>query len=91
MVGMGESWIEISQVMDDMRAAKIDFLTIGQYLQPTDKHFPVKKYVTPETFSKYKKLALGKGFSMVASTPLTRSSFHADSDFKRLKKIRSDL
>ena len=91
MVGMGESWLEVSQLMDDLRVAKVDFLTIGQYLQPTEKHFPVKEYVTPETFDKYKKLALGKGFSMVASTPLTRSSFHADSDFQKLKKIRRGL
>ena len=88
MVGMGESWLEVSQVMDDLRVAKVDFLTIGQYLQPTGKHFPVKEYVTPETFDKYKKLALGKGFSLVASSPLTRSSFHADRDFRKLRQIR---
>ncbi len=88
MVGMGESWLEVSQLMDDLRVAKVDFLTIGQYLQPTEKHFPVKEYVTPETFDKYKKLALGKGFLLVASSPLTRSSFHADRDFQKLREIR---
>ena len=86
MVGMGESWLEVSQLMDDLRAANVDFLTIGQYLQPSVKHFPVKEYILPKTFENYKKLALGKGFSMVASSPLTRSSFHADKDFEELKK-----
>ena len=75
MVGMGETRIEVSQLMDDLRAADVDFLTIGQYLQPTSKHFPVKDFVAPETFEHYKKLALGKGFLLVSSTPLTRSSF----------------
>ncbi len=88
MVGMGESRIEVSQLMDDLRAADVDFLTIGQYLQPTPKHFPVKDFVTPETFEHYKKLALGKGFLLVSSTPLTRSSFHADDDFQLLKEAR---
>ena len=88
MVGMGETRIEVSQVMDDLRAADVDFLTIGQYLQPTSKHFPVKDFVTPETFEHYKKLALGKGFLLVSATPLTRSSFHADNDFELLKKAR---
>ena len=88
MVGMGETRIEVSQLMDDLRAAEVDFLTIGQYLQPTPKHFPVKEFVTPETFEHYKKLALGKGFLLVSSTPLTRSSFHADDDFQLLKKAR---
>ena len=88
MVGMGETRIEVSQLMDDLRMANVDFLTIGQYLQPTPKHFPVKEFVTPETFEHYKKLALGKGFLLVSSTPLTRSSFHADNDFQLLKEAR---
>ena len=88
MVGMGETRIEVGQIMDDLRAAKVDFLTIGQYLQPTPKHFPVKEFVAPETFEHYKKLALGKGFLLVSSTPLTRSSFHADDDFLLLKEAR---
>ena len=88
MVGMGETRIEVSQLMDDLRAADVDFLTIGQYLQPTPKHFPVKDFVAPETFEHYKKLALGKGFLLVSSTPLTRSSFHADNDFVLLKEAR---
>ena len=88
MVGMGETRIEVSQLMDDLRAANVDFLTIGQYLQPTPRHFPVKEFVLPETFEHYKKLALGKGFFLVSSTPLTRSSFHADDDFELLKDAR---
>ena len=88
MVGMGETRIEVSQLMDDLRMANVDFLTIGQYLQPTPKHFPVKEFVTPETFEHYKKLALGKGFLLVSSTPLTRSYFHADNDFQLLKEAR---
>jgi lipoic acid synthetase len=88
MVGMGETRIEASQLMDDLRAADVDFLTIGQYLQPTSRHFPVKDFVAPETFEHYKKLALGKGFLLVSSTPLTRSSFHADNDFLLLKEAR---
>ncbi len=88
MVGMGETRTEVSQLMDDLRAAEVDFLTIGQYLQPTPKHFPVKEFVPPESFEHYKKLALGKGFLLVSSTPLTRSSFHADDDFKLLKEAR---
>ncbi len=88
MVGMGETRIEVSQLMDDLRAARVDFLTVGQYLQPTPRHFPVKEFVAPETFEHYKKLALGKGFHLVSSTPLTRSSFHADDDFELLKEAR---
>jgi lipoic acid synthetase len=88
MVGMGETRIEVSQLMDDLRAADVDFLTIGQYLQPTPKHYPVKEFITPQTFEHYKKLALGKGFLLVSSTPLTRSSFHADDDFELLKEAR---
>ena len=90
MVGMGETRIEVSQLMDDLRAANVDFLTIGQYLQPTPRHFPVKEFVHPETFEHYKKLALGKGFLLVSSTPLTRSSFHADDDFELLKDARRE-
>ncbi|WP_338364973.1 lipoyl synthase [Candidatus Xenohaliotis californiensis] len=87
MVGMGETVEEISQTMDDMRAAKIDFLTIGQYLQPTKYHWPIDRYVTPSEFDDYKIMALSKGFKMVASGPLVRSSYHAGEDFQRLKKL----
>ena len=88
MVGLGESQNEIYQVMDDMRSANIDFLTIGQYLQPTIKHHKVEKFVNPDEFDKYKKVALSKGFLLVSSSPFTRSSFHASEDFEKLKKIR---
>ena len=88
MVGLGESQNEIYQVMDDMRSADIDFLTIGQYLQPTLKHHKVEKFVHPNEFDKYKKVALSKGFLLVSSSPFTRSSFHASEDFEKLKKIR---
>ena len=88
MVGLGESQNEIYQVMDDMRSADIDFLTIGQYLQPTIKHHIVEKFVHPDEFDKYKKIALSKGFLLVSSSPFTRSSFHASEDFEKLKKIR---
>lgn len=88
MVGLGESTAEVYQVMDDMRAAKIDFMTIGQYLQPTPKHYPVKEYITPTQFDDYAKMARGKGFLMVASSALTRSSYHAGDDFKRLQAER---
>ena len=88
MVGLGESESEIYQVMDDMRSADIDFLTIGQYLQPTIKHHKVEKFVNPDEFDLYKKVALSKGFLLVSSSPLTRSSFHASEDFEKLKKIR---
>ena len=88
MVGLGESESEIYQVMDDMRSADIDFLTIGQYLQPTIKHHKVEKFVNPDEFDLYKKVALSKGFLLVSSSPFTRSSFHASEDFEKLKKIR---
>ena len=88
MVGLGESQNEIYQVMDDMRSADIDFLTIGQYLQPTIKHHKVEKFIHPDEFDKYKKVALSKGFLLVSSSPFTRSSFHASEDFEKLKKIR---
>ncbi len=89
MVGLGESAGEVRQVMDDMRAAQIDFLTIGQYLQPTPRHHAIDRFVTPEEFASYDKAAWGKGFSMVSATPLTRSSHHAGADFARLKAARA--
>ncbi|MGB0507726.1 MAG: lipoyl synthase [Pikeienuella sp.] len=88
MVGLGENRIQVMQVMDDMRAADIDFLTIGQYLQPTKKHHAVEGYVTPEEFAAYEKTAFAKGFLMVSATPLTRSSYHAGDDFARLRAAR---
>ncbi len=88
MVGLGENKVEIMQVMDDMRAANVDFLTIGQYLQPTKKHLPVEKFITPEEFKSLYKAAMGKGFLMVSASPLTRSSYHAGDDFKKLKLRR---
>ena len=88
MLGLGEKKNEIMQVMDDLRAAKVDFLTLGQYLQPTKKHAPVDKYITPDEFNSYKIIAESKGFLMVSSSPLTRSSHHAEEDFKILKKNR---
>ena len=91
MVGLGENENEIYQVMDDMRSANIDFLTIGQYLQPTIKHHKVEKYVDPIEFKKYEKVAFSKGFLVVSSSPLTRSSFHASEDFEKLKKARDHL
>ena len=78
MVGMGETHDELFQVMDDLRSANVDFLTIGQYLQPTPKHYPVNRFVDPEEFKLFEKIAYGKGFLLVSSSPLTRSSFHAD-------------
>jgi lipoic acid synthetase len=88
MVGLGEERQAVSQVMDDLRAADVDFLTIGQYLQPSLKHHAVKRFVTPEEFKAYEKAAYGKGFLMVSATPLTRSSYHAGSDFARLRDAR---
>ena len=88
MLGLGEKKNEIMQVMDDLRAAKVDFLTLGQYLQPTKKHAPVAKYITPDEFNSYKIIAESKGFLMVSSSPLTRSSHHAEEDFKILKQNR---
>ncbi|MCK5285371.1 MAG: lipoyl synthase, partial [Alphaproteobacteria bacterium] len=88
MVGLGESAEEIFQVMDDMRVAGVDFLTIGQYLQPTPKHAPVQKWWTPEEFETLTRRAKNKGFLMVSATPLTRSSYHAEEDFKKLKATR---
>ena len=88
MVGLGEEKQAVMQVMDDMRFADIDFLTIGQYLQPTPKHHGIDRFVTPEEFSAYEKAAIGKGFLMVSATPLTRSSYHAGEDFARLRAAR---
>jgi len=88
MVGLGEERQGVMQVMDDMRAADIDFLTIGQYLQPTPKHHAVARFVTPDEFKAYEKAAYGKGFHMVSATPLTRSSYHAGDDFEQLRAAR---
>ena len=91
MVGLGEAREEVLQVMDDMRSADIDFLTIGQYLQPTRKHAAVDRFVTPEEFKSYETVARTKGFLLVSSSPLTRSSYHADEDFARLSEARKAL
>ncbi len=88
MLGLGETKHEVHQVMDDLLTANVDFLTIGQYLQPSVKHYPLKRYVNPEEFQELKELALLKGFLIVASSPLTRSSYHADEDFVKMKKLR---
>lgn len=88
MVGLGETKEEVMQVMDDMRSAGIDFLTIGQYLQPTRKHAAVDRFVTPEEFKAYETIAKAKGFLLVSASPLTRSSYHADSDFLKLQAAR---
>ena len=89
MVGLGEEREEVMQVMDDMRSAGIDFITIGQYLQPTRKHAPVARFVTPEEFRSYETIARAKGFLMVSSSPLTRSSHHAGEDFAKLQAARA--
>jgi lipoic acid synthetase len=89
MVGLGETRSEVLQVMDDMRSAQVDFLTIGQYLQPTRKHHEVKRFVPPDEFKSLETIAYTKGFLMVASSPLTRSSHHAGDDFARLKTARA--
>jgi lipoyl synthase len=88
MVGLGEERNEVLQVMDDLRSAEVDFLTIGQYLQPTRRHHPVVRFVTPDEFKAYETIAYAKGFLMVASSPLTRSSHHAGEDFTRLRAVR---
>ncbi|MDB5401794.1 MAG: lipoyl synthase [Acetobacteraceae bacterium] len=90
MVGLGETKSEIMQVMDDLRIAEVDFLTIGQYLQPTVKHAAVDRFVTPDEFSEYASIARAKGFLLVSATPLTRSSYHADSDFAALRAARNE-
>ncbi|MCP4380048.1 MAG: lipoyl synthase [Hyphomicrobiales bacterium] len=89
MVGLGEERNEVLQLMDDLRSADVDFLTIGQYLQPTRKHHPVEQFVTPEAFRAYETIAYAKGFLMVSATPLTRSSHHAGDDFARLRAARA--
>jgi lipoic acid synthetase len=88
MVGLGEERNEVLQVMDDLRAAGVDVLTIGQYLQPTRKHHPVARYVPPDEFETLKTVAYAKGFLMVSASPLTRSSHHAGDDFAKLKAAR---
>jgi lipoic acid synthetase len=88
MVGLGETKEEVAQVMDDLRSADVDFITIGQYLQPTPKHHSVERFVTPAEFAEMRDMALGKGFLLAASSPLTRSSYHAGEDFERLKAAR---
>lgn len=89
MVGLGEAREEVLQVMDDLRSAEVDFLTIGQYLQPTPKHHPVERFVPPDEFAELKRQGLGKGFLLVAASPLTRSSYHAGEDFQRLRAARA--
>jgi len=89
MVGLGEEKSEVAQVMDDLRAANVDFLTIGQYLQPTPKHQAVARFVAPAEFEAYKGLAYAKGFLMVSASPLTRSSYLAGDDFARLRAARA--
>ena len=91
MVGLGETKEEVMQVMDDMRSAGIDFLTIGQYLQPTRKHAAIDRFVTPDEFKAYETIAKAKGFLLVSASPLTRSSYHADSDFAKLQAARKAL
>ncbi|MCB1453872.1 MAG: lipoyl synthase [Rhizobiaceae bacterium] len=88
MVGLGEERNEVLQLMDDLRSADVDFITMGQYLQPTKKHHAVKKFVTPDEFKSYEKIAYTKGFLMVSASPLTRSSHHAGEDFQRLRAAR---
>ncbi|MDC0248217.1 lipoyl synthase, partial [Pelagibacteraceae bacterium] len=91
MMGLGETKDEVIQVMEDLLTANVDFLTIGQYLQPTVKHYPLHRYVHPDEFQELKELALSKGFLIVASSPLTRSSYHADEDFSKMKKLREEI
>ena len=91
MVGLGEARPEVGQVMDDLRIAEVDFLTLGQYLQPTVKHAAVADFVTPDEFADYASLARAKGFLLVSATPLTRSSYHADADFAALRAARAAL
>jgi lipoic acid synthetase len=88
MVGLGETRAEIAQVMDDLRVAEVDFLTIGQYLQPSVKHLAVDRFLPPEEFEELAALGRSKGFLLVSATPLTRSSYHADSDFAALRAAR---
>jgi lipoic acid synthetase len=90
MVGLGEEKEEVLQVMDDLRAAEVDFITIGQYLQPTPAHAPLMRYVTPEEFAFYARQARAKGFLMVSASPLTRSSYHAEEDFAQMRARRAE-
>ncbi len=90
MVGLGEKEEEVYQVMDDLRSAEVDFLTIGQYLQPTPKHAPVERFVEPDEFKRYAEVARAKGFLMVSSSPLTRSSYHAGDDFEKMRENRRE-
>jgi lipoic acid synthetase len=89
MVGLGEERHEVLQLMDDLRSAEVDFLTIGQYLAPSRKHHPVIRYVTPDEFKSFSTIAMAKGFLLVSSSPLTRSSHHAGEDFERLRAARN--
>ncbi|MCX7675967.1 MAG: lipoyl synthase, partial [Alteraurantiacibacter sp.] len=89
MLGLGEERLEVHQVMDDMRSADVDFITLGQYLQPTPKHAPVVDFVTPRVFAAYGAVARAKGFLQIAASPLTRSSYHADADFAAMKAARA--
>ena len=91
MVGLGETKNEVIQVMDDLRSAEVDFITIGQYLQPSAKHHPLERYYHPDEFREFESIAKNKGFLLVSSSPLTRSSYHADEDFKKLKDARNKL
>ena len=88
MLGLGETKQEVLRVMEDLLSANVDFLTIGQYLQPSVKHYPLNRYVHPDEFEEFKEIALSKGFLIVSSSPLTRSSYHADEDFAEMKKLR---
>ena len=88
MLGLGETKDEVIQVMEDLLTANVDFLTIGQYLQPSVKHYPLKRYVHPDEFQELKEITISKGFLIVSSSPLTRSSYHADEDFDKMKKLR---
>jgi len=89
MVGLGETKDEVAQVMDDLRLAEVDFITIGQYLQPSIKHHPLEKYYHPDEFKEFENIAKTKGFLLVSSSPLTRSSYHADEDFRKLQDARN--
>jgi lipoic acid synthetase len=89
MLGLGEQRLEVHQVMDDMRSAEVDFITMGQYLQPTPKHASVEEFVTPKAFDAYGSIARAKGFLQVASSPLTRSSYHAGDDFAQMRDARA--
>ena len=89
MVGLGETKEEVIQVMDDLRSAEVDFITIGQYLQPSTKHHPLEKYYHPDEFKEFKNIAITKGFLLISSSPLTRSSYHADEDFRKLQNARN--